>query len=96
MSADLSRFDRDPEALAWARGRVQFYVDKARRFEQQATERGDTEKSSQWRRQANYMEMSLIGGQNCVIAAFDERRPQVMATLDSAKPVEGATDEQRA
>jgi hypothetical protein len=39
-------FDENPAALAWARHRVQFYIDKARRFSGIAAERGDADKST--------------------------------------------------
>jgi hypothetical protein len=73
----VSRFDADPAALAWARAAVQRRVDHYRKFEAQARERGDEERASQWRKHANLLRMDFIGGEGCVIAAFDERRPQL-------------------
>lgn len=73
------RYDTDPDALAWARARVQHQIDRFRRFEAQARERGDEERASQWRKYANLLQMDFIGGEGCVIAAFDERRPGLPA-----------------
>lgn len=79
----MADFDRDPEALAWARRYVQRHIDKTRRFSEQATVRGDADQASQWRRLANYMQREFIGGEGCVIAAFDERRPQLPDAVSS-------------
>ena len=73
MSVNL-KYDTDPEALAWARSKVQPLIDKMRRFEQHATESGETD-PAQWRKIANVIESHLIGGSGCVIAQFDERMP---------------------
>lgn len=81
------RFDRDPEALAWARGRVQRHIDKLARWEQQATEQGKTEQAEHWRRVRTYLVRSFIGGEGCVVAAFDERLPEHCALMDRAMPV---------
>lgn len=71
----LRRFDSDPDALAWARAKVQHQVDRLRDFERQATERGDTEQALQWRKMATMLRRQFLGGTGCVIAAFDERKP---------------------
>jgi hypothetical protein len=70
-------YDRDPEALAWARAKVQCDIDRFRRFEQQARERGNPDLATQWRKFANFLQMDFIGGEGCSIAAFDERRPSL-------------------
>lgn len=70
-------FDRDPEALAWARAKVQRDIDRYRRFESAARSEGRTEQASLWRKMANLLNMDFIGGEGCSIAAFDERRPQL-------------------
>lgn len=79
-----SRFDRDPEAVAWARAKVQRRVDKYRGFEAKTRERGEQDKADFWRRLANMLEMELLGGKTCVIAAFDERLPEMAALLGEA------------
>jgi len=69
-----ARFDDDPEALAWARSKVQRQIDRMTDFERQARERGGSD-PEQWRRFRYLLESSFIGGSGCVIAAFDERLP---------------------
>ena len=71
------RFDTDPEALAWARAAVQRRIDHYRGFEAQARDSGGDEQASRWRRVANLLHMDFVGGTGCVIAAFDERRPDL-------------------
>jgi hypothetical protein len=74
---NASKYDRDADALAWARSRVQQKIDRFRRFETQARERGNDAQASQWRKMANFLQMDFIGGTGCPIAAFDERRPEL-------------------
>ncbi len=81
--SDLSRFDADPDALAWARGKVQRLADRYCEFGRHCTERGDREKAAQWRKFASLLELELIGGKTCVITPFDERRPRLRAQLDA-------------
>lgn len=80
-----ARFALDPDALAWARGKVERLRDKYRRFEIQARERGDTELAAQWRKFANLLEMELIGGKGCTITPFDERRPSLAELTEEGK-----------
>lgn len=78
-----SKFDLDPEALAWARAKVQGFIDKMRDFEEQA-KHGDPyspERERQWRVFGNIAESHFIGGKGCVIAAFDERLPSILPAL---------------
>lgn len=72
----LPDFDRDPEALAWARAKVQHEIDRMVSFERQAAETGTTD-PAQWRRFSGMLRRSFIGGEGCVIAAFDERLPRL-------------------
>lgn len=75
-------YDADPDALEWARAKIQVYVDKARRFERQS------DNPEGWRRVANIMEMWLLpSGQGCVIGPFDRRRsfPEIQALLAEMK-----------
>jgi hypothetical protein len=67
---EKKNYDADPDALAWARGKVQFYVDKARRFA-----RTSNDNAEQWHRIANILEMWLLpSDEGCVIGPFDSRR----------------------
>ncbi|GAA2347340.1 hypothetical protein [Dactylosporangium salmoneum] len=80
----MTDYDRDPEAIAWARAKVQREVDKLRGWERTAAERGNAEQSMQWRKMANLLQMRFLGTGNCVIAAFDERLPEYKAIRDRA------------
>lgn len=78
-----SKFDLDPEALAWARAKVERFIKKMRDFEEQAS-RADPpapDRERQWRVFANIAESHFIGGEGCVIAAFDERLPTILPRL---------------
>jgi hypothetical protein len=75
--ADGSKYDTDPEALAWARAYVQRDITRFRAFEAAAAGGGNPELASQWRKFANLLAMDFIGGEGCKIAAFDERRPSL-------------------
>lgn len=74
------KFDRDPEALAWARAKVQAVVDKYTDFEAQA--KGDTVAAARWRTATFVLRRELIGGEGCTITRFDYRSPTVLAALD--------------
>lgn len=85
---DFGPFDLDPEAVAWARSKVEGFVAKMRNFQQMATDVGGEQamaRAEQWRKIANLVEMLLIGGQGCSIAAFDERLPFFAKMLDDAQ-----------
>ena len=76
-----TKYDSDPEALAWARGHVERVIEKYRGFEAQARDKGDADKATQWRKFANLLRMELVGGTGCVITAFDERSPQFVRAV---------------
>src|ERR1039457_6709859 len=82
--ADLSRFARAPDAVAWARAKVVRLRDKYRGFEQSARAAGKPEQASMWRRLANMIDMQMVGGKGCSIAAFDERLPEMTALMAGA------------
>jgi len=77
MSTDAARdekYDSDPEAIEWARTRIQHLIDRMDKFEKQAQERGSD--PERWRMIANLLRSELLGsGTGCVIAAFDTRLP---------------------
>lgn len=83
-----TKFDRDPEALAWARAHVQRQIDKMRRFEAKAEAEGATD-PVQWRKFGNLLDSAFIGGDGCVIASFDARKPEYLAMLDGSRPATG-------
>lgn len=76
------RFDRDSEALAWARGRVEYHRDRYARFERESLAKGNVDNAVSWARMKNMLDRDLIGGTGCTIAAFDERRPAILAATD--------------
>lgn len=80
-----SRFSTDPEALAWARGHVVKLRDKFRKFGSRCRDDGELSRAIQWRKFANLLDMELIGGKGCVIAPFDERRPEFAALIGEEK-----------
>lgn len=86
---DFHRLDSDPEALAWARAKVQNRIDHYRKFERQATEQGSSD-PKQWRLIAWSLERDFIGGEGCVVAAFDERLPKFVEVLSQENPTSGA------
>lgn len=66
-------YDLDPEAIEWARAKVQWAVDRARNFESKSTDNAEG-----WRRVANIIEMWLLGdGTGCVITPLDPRLPEL-------------------
>jgi hypothetical protein len=83
------RFDRDPEALAWARAKVQHALDRLANFEKQAAAEGSHDQATGLNLAQLSLRRTLIGGQGCVIGAFDERLPEHRALLDRAVPLRG-------
>lgn len=81
-----SRYDYDPEALAWARAKVQAQIDRAEKFVAQAAAQGAAEGAEFWRRHALHLHRSFIGGEGCNIACFDERLPAFAKSIDNALP----------
>lgn len=86
--ADLSRYDHDPDAVAWARAKVVRLRDKYRGFERSAAAAGKADQASMWRRLANMIDMQMVGGSGCSIAAFDERLPAMAQLRDAPDPTE--------
>lgn len=77
----LTRYDYDPDAIEWARSRVEKLVSKYREFECMARNAGNQERAGQWRKFANLFEMELIGGTGCTIRPFDPRAAEMHALL---------------
>ena len=86
LPAPFSPYDADPEALAWARAKIQAEIDRARRFALSAEVVNDEHQTDMWRRLANRMQRVFIGGDGCVHAAFDERLPDLVKAVDNALP----------
>lgn len=79
------KYGRDPEALAWARERVEKQLAFVERMAAHLAEKGETAKAEGYRGAAWRMRSMLIGGDGCVVGAFDERLPEFLAALDGAK-----------
>jgi hypothetical protein len=83
---DRSKYDYDPEALAWARVKVQAENGRCRKIAEQADAAHTTEQFELWRRQGNWLERTFIGDGSCVIARFDERLPEFAKAVDRSIP----------
>ncbi|MFF1544118.1 hypothetical protein [Streptomyces sp. NPDC058291] len=83
---DRSKYDYDPEALAWARTKVQDEIDRCRKFAESALTSDKPEQAEMWRRLANRMQRTFIGGEGCVMGYFDERLPALARSVDHALP----------
>lgn len=81
-----TNYDLDPDALAWARAKVERLINRFADFERQCTEKGDTDRAKAWKRAAWDVRRGLIGGEGCVIGAFDERLPALASAIDHAIP----------
>jgi hypothetical protein len=84
----VTDFDRDPEALAWARQKIQNEIDRADKFVADAKRIRNAEAAHTWRIIGSHLRRSFVGGTGCVIAAFDERLPEHRARLDTATPID--------
>jgi hypothetical protein len=78
----FNQFDRDPEAIAWARTKVQSYIDQLVRWEEEAKEREAGAKATGIAVSRLLAERHFLGNNGCVIGAFDERRPAVAKAMD--------------
>ena len=82
----MTDYDRDPAALAWARTKIQHEIDRLNHFHTSAKAAGNDEQAEMWRRMANHLRRTLIGGSGCTIGAFDERLPDLRRAVDNALP----------
>lgn len=80
----FSRFDSDPEAIAWAREKIKWAVRAAERHEKHANDARDLKSGQRWHIVAGFMRRTLLGGQGCAIAAFDERLPEWVGRIEAA------------
>jgi len=72
----LNRFYLDPDAIEWARRPIERMVEKYRASYKQAHDM-DSNRARFCRDLANALERELLGGDGCVIAAFDKRSPEL-------------------
>jgi hypothetical protein len=88
---DTARYDTDPAALAWARTRVQHQLDRLARFEEQATQAGRHEQARGLAIARRSTQQLLLGGEGCVVGAFDARRPAMFG----GQPADDAAHEEQ-
>lgn len=74
-----SRYDQDPEAIAWARQYVEGALERLAKAQQYHRENGNDGKADGIKYAEWDMRRHLLGGQGCVVAAFDTRRPEMEA-----------------
>jgi len=86
---DLNRFDKDPEAIAWARGKIQATVSRYVAFATRASAEGRLGDAAAWRRTADEVRRDLLG-QGHVIGSFDERLPAMKHAADPAPAASAA------
>ncbi len=81
----LRPLDQDDAVLFWARTHVDKERERALKFARESAERGETDHAQFWRRYAALLSRNLIGGEGCCIAAFDERKPRLLAAIEQAE-----------
>jgi len=70
----VTDFDRDPAALAWARGHVQAYLDRLTDFEQRAHAKDDRITGYGCAVARELARRHFLGDGGLVVGAFDTRR----------------------
>jgi hypothetical protein len=68
-------FDRDPEALAWARSKVDVFLTRLVSFEDQAAAEDDLTTVHACRVSRRIAELHFLGDGDRQVGAFDERLP---------------------
>lgn len=80
----FDRYDHDPDALAWARARVQASIDRAEGAA--ANDQLNDQDRDEWRRIGAFMRRELLTREGCVHAAFDERLPAFLKAIGATAP----------
>ncbi len=70
------RFDSDPDAVEWAHAKILRLIERAEGFERHSNDSGSLQTAARWHLVAAFMRQTLIGGEGCVVAAFDPRLPE--------------------
>ena len=73
--SDGSSFDRNPEALAWARSKVGVFLARLVSFEDQAAAEGDLTTVHACRVSRRIAELHFLGDGDRRVGVFDERLP---------------------
>lgn len=86
MTYPPSRYDQDPEAIAWARAKVQAEIERAEQFAADLFAAGDPA-ADRWMFLAQHMRRWLLGDTTSpVMGRFDERLPELHTTADGTRP----------
>ena len=80
----MTDYDRDPAALAWARSRIQEYIDRLADFERQAKAKSDPATATGCAISRLLAQRHFLGDGGCVIGAFDQRRPAHLDAIQAA------------
>ena len=72
-------YDTDPLALEWARAKVEHEIVRAREMQRQGAEIGID--ATLWANYEHLLRDALIGGEGCVVAAFDRRLPDLIPAI---------------
>jgi hypothetical protein len=74
VSEDRDRkYGSDPEALAWARSKVEIALRRVEDMGNHLAEKGKPEKAEGYRGAAWRVRSLLVGGEGCSVGSFDER-----------------------
>lgn len=92
----MTDFDRDPAALAWARTKVQPYINQLAAFEQQVAAQGDEASVRCFQAMRNHVGRYFFGNGGCVIGAFDERQAATLDAWDRGPSVAECRQDDRA
>lgn len=85
-SEESSRFDRDPEALAWARGKVQEYLHRLTEFEAQAEKNRNAVMAYSCGVARELTAKHFLGDGDRTIGVFDERMPDLAKDTGDKEP----------
>jgi hypothetical protein len=87
MTYRPSPYDQDPEAIAWARTKVQAEIDRADKFATQAAAAANPDAAERWAFTARYLRRTLLGDTgSCVMGRFDERLPELHRNTSTTQP----------
>jgi hypothetical protein len=73
----VTDFDRDPEALAWARGKVERALGSLTDLAGQAERQGDHDKAVGMQLAVWKLRKSLLGDGGCTVGSLDARLPEL-------------------
>jgi hypothetical protein len=82
----MTDYDREPDALAWARQKIHHYIDLLATFEGQAKASADPATATGCAVARLLAERHFLGDGGCTIGAFDERRPRYLDSPNAPSP----------